>query len=327
MRNRLMKFKNSILIGACVAVTATATFAADVFPAKPVKVIVPWPAGQATDAAARAVAEKLGASLGQPFVIDNRAGAGGAIGSDAVAKSPPDGYTLLAGSTGSVTVNPLISRTNYDARSFAPAGVFATVPYVLVTAQSFPAKDAQELIALLKANPGKYSFASSGNGSIGHLISELFVARIGAKATHVPYKGSGGALVDVMAGRVDFMFDSVTSALPHVKSGRAHAYALSSARQSTSLPNVPSLASVGLRDFDVYAWIGLMAPAGTPEPVLATLNKNIQLAASSKSVKDQFLTLGLEAVEGSTPADMSKIVDVERDRLDGLIKAANIKVD
>ncbi|WP_269758722.1 tripartite tricarboxylate transporter substrate binding protein [Variovorax sp. E3] len=171
---------------------------ADGYPAKPVKVVVPWTAGQATDAAARAVSERLSASLGQAFIIDNKAGAGGAIGSDFVAKALPDGYTLLAGSTGSVTVSPLLTKTNYDGKSFAPVGVIATVPYVLVAANSFPAKDAQALIALVKANPEKYTFATSGGGSIGHLISELFLARIHGKATHVPYKGSSAALVDVL---------------------------------------------------------------------------------------------------------------------------------
>src|SRR4030095_15877976 len=204
-----MKFAFAKFVSPCLVLSGVASaFAADPYPSKPVKVIVPWTAGQATDAAARAVAERLGSTMKQPFIVDNRAGAGGAIGSDAVAKSPPDGYTLLAGSTGSVTVNPLLFKTNYDTKSFAPAGLIATVPYVLVTAESFPAKDAQALIALLRSNPGKYSFASSGNGSIGHLISELFVSKIGAKVSHIPYKGSSGALVDVIAGRVDFMFDS-----------------------------------------------------------------------------------------------------------------------
>ena len=324
-----MKLSHLMLAATCFALNAAApAFAADPYPSKPVKVIVPWTAGQATDAAARAVAERLGAAMKQPFIIDNRAGAGGAIGSDAVAKSPPDGYTLLAGSTGSVTVNPLLFKTNYDTKSFAPAGLIATVPYVLVTAESFPAKDAQALIALLRANPGKYSFASSGNGSVGHLISELFVSKIGAKVSHIPYKGSSGALIDVIAGRVDFMFDSVTSVLPHVKSGRVRAYALSSAKRSTTLPEIPPLATAtDLRDFDLYAWIGLMAPSGTPDAVLAALNKNIQEAVSSKLVKDQYLTLGVEAVEASTPADMSKLIDAERSRLGGLIKAANIKAD
>jgi len=301
---------------------------ADDYPAKPVKVVVPWTAGQATDAAARAVAERLSASLSQAFIIDNKAGAGGAIGSDFVAKAPPDGYTLLAGSTGSVTVSPLLTKTNYDGKSFAPVGVIATAPYVLVTANSFPAKDAQALIALVQANPGKYTFASSGGGSIGHLISELFLARINGKATHVPYKGSSAALVDVLAGRVDFMFDSVTSVVPHVKSGRAHAYALSSAKPSSTLPQIPTLAaSTSLKDFDVYAWIGLMAPVGTPEPILTRLNSSIQAAVSSKVVRDQYLTLGIEVVDKSSPADMAKVMEAERVRLGDLIKAANIKAD
>ena len=311
----------------CIALAfTTSATAAEPYPTKPVKVIVPWPPGQATDAATRAVSQHLATSMGQPFIVDNRAGAGGAIGSDAVAKSPPDGYTLLAASTGSVTVNPLISKTPYDFKSFVPAGVIATVPYVLVTSSTFPAKDAPSLIAMLRANPGQYTYASSGNGSIGHLIAELFLSRIDVKSSHVPYKGSGPALIDVMTGRVDFMFDSVTSVLPHVKSGRLKAYGLSSAKRSSTLPDIPSLASVtDLRDFDLYAWIGFMAPAGTPEAALSALNKNIQAAVSSKSVQDQYKTIGVEAAEQGTPADMAKLLDAERTRLGALIRAANIK--
>jgi len=324
-----MRFHPLAAAAAVLALAMSAGASAQApYPSKPVRVIVPWTAGQATDAAARAVAERLDTTMKQTFIIDNRAGAGGAIGSDMVAKSAPDGYTLLAGSTGSVTINPLLIKTNYDTSSFAPAGIIATVPYVLVTSASFPAKNAKELVALLKANPEKYSFASSGNGSIGHLISELFVSRIGAKVSHIPYKGSSGALVDVLAGRVDFMFDSVTSVLPHVKSGKIRAYGISSARRSTSLPEVPPLAdTAGLPDFDLYAWIGLLAPAGTPAPVLASLNEGIHAAVSSESVKEKYLTLGIEPVEASSPADMAKVIEAERTRLQALIKTANIRAE
>ncbi len=247
------------------AVAASPSTATEQYPNKPVKVVVPWPAGQATDAAARAVADALGEKLGKPFVIDNRAGAGGAIGSESVARSNRDGYTLLAGSTGAISVNPLLMKTNYSTASFAPVGLIATVPYVLVTSASFPAKDTQALIGELRSHPGKYTYASSGNGSIGHLTTELFLSNAGIKASHVPYKGSGPALVDVMAGRVDFMFDSVTSILPQIKSGRLRVYAVTSAKRSTAIPDVPTIAEVtDLKRFDVYAWIGLMAPAGTP---------------------------------------------------------------
>lgn len=318
----------SLFAAASVLSIATLSNAADVYPSKAVKVVVPWSAGQATDAAARAVTERLASSLHQPFVVENRAGAGGGIGSESVAKSAPDGYTLLAGSTGSVTVNPLLTKTSYDAASFAPAGLIATVPYVLVTAAEFPAKDAQTLMKLLKANSGKYTFASSGNGSIGHLIAEVFLARVGVKATHVPYKGSGGALTDVMGGRVDFMFDSVTSVAPHVKSGRVRAYAISSKKRSSTLPDVAPVAQVTeLSDFDLYAWIGLLAPKGTPDPVLDLLNKQIQAAVESPEVKRQYAVMGIEPVDVTSRASMAKLIADEQARLRTLIKDANIKLD
>jgi tripartite-type tricarboxylate transporter receptor subunit TctC len=313
---------------ALAAALATPAFAADPYPARAVRVVVPWPAGPATDVAARAVAERLAASSGQAFVIDNKPGGGGALGSDLVARAAPDGYTLLAGSTGSVTVNPLVSRTSYDAASFVPAGLVATVPYVLVTAPGFPARDAASLLALLRANPGKYSFASSGGGSIGHLISEIFLSKAGVKALHVPYKGSAPAQVDLQAGRVDFMFDSVSAVMPHLRSGRLRAYGLSSARRSASLPDVPPLSvAAGLADFDLYAWIGFVAPAGTPAPVLATLNQQIQQAVASKAVRDQYAILGIEPVDPIAPAELGKLIGEERSRIAALVRSANIKAD
>ncbi|MCA3186731.1 MULTISPECIES: tripartite tricarboxylate transporter substrate binding protein [unclassified Cupriavidus] len=314
--------------GLAVASMAVGVQAAGPYPDRPVKVIVPWPAGQATDAATRAVADILSQKLGQPFVVDNRAGAGGAIGSDAAARSTPDGYTLLAGSTGATTINPLITKTNYSASSFKPVGVIATVPYVLVSSSQFPAKDARALIAELRAHPGKYTFASSGSGSIGHLTAELFLASTGVKASHVPYKGSGPALVDVMAGRVDFMFDSVTSILPHLKAGRIHVYGLSSATRSASMPDVPTLAEVtDLKTFDLSAWIGLLAPAGTPDAVVATLNKQLQAVVNTADVKRRYLTIGVETPADTAAASMLKVMGNEQTRLQALIKQANIKVD
>ena len=323
----MMSFiKHALLPG---LILATAVQAAEpTYPLRAVKIVVPWTAGQATDVAARNMATALAAALNQPFVVDNKPGAGGALGSDFVAKSAPDGYTLLAGSTGSVTVNPLVSRTPYDAASFVPAGFIATVPYVLVTAPGFPARDVNALIAMLKAHPGKYTFASSGNGSIGHLIGELFVANIGAKVTHVPYKGSSGALLDVMAGRVDFMFDSVSSVLPHLKSERIRAYGLSSARRSAALPGVGSLASVAeLRDFDLFAWIGLMAPAGTPVEVTQKLNREMQEATAGKALREHFRNLGIEPVDGMSVSAAARLLADERARLGALIRSANIQAD
>lgn len=317
------------LLSVCFAFGLTSTaFSADDYPKRPVKVVVPWTAGQATDAAARAMSEALSKKMGQPFVIDNRAGAGGAIGSAEVARATPDGYTLLAGSTGPITVNPLLTKTNYSLKSFEPVGIIATVPYVLVSSPGFPAKDAKTLIAELKANPGKYTFASSGTGSIGHLAAELFLSEAGIKATHIPYKGSGPALVDVIAGRVDFMFDSVTSVQPQLSAGKVRAYGVSSAKRSETMPSVPTIAeATDLKSYDVFAWIGFLAPAGTPKNVVESLNKALQETAKSEAVKRMYGTVGLESVNDTSAAGMAKTMDQERARVQTLIKMANIKVE
>lgn len=297
------------------------------YPTKAVTVVVPWSAGQATDVATRTVTNRLAATLGQPFVVDNRPGAGGSIGSAYVAKASPDVYTLLAGSTGSVTINPILMKSPYNAKSFAPVGVVATVPYVLVTSARFPAMNLQELMIKLKAEPGKYSFASSGNGSIGHLVSELFLSRTELKAMHVPYKGSGGALPDVLAGRVDFMFDSISSVMPHVKAGKLRAYAISSNKRSAVMPNVPSVMEAArLKEFDLYAWIGLLAPAGSPEAVLERLNLALNAAVNTPDVTERLRGLGIEPATLSRSA-MARLMDDEKTKLGAVINEANIKLE
>lgn len=316
------------LLALAVTACSLATHAADPYPAKPVKFVVPWPAGQATDAVARAVAERMGAAAGQPFVIDNKAGAGGALGAEFVAKATGDGYTLLAGSSGSITVNPLFNKVGYSPRSFATAGMMATVPYVLVTAADFPAKNGQALVEALKKEPGKITYASSGSGSMQHMVGEAFLARVGAKATHIPYKGSAPALTDVIAGRVNYAFETVTAALPHIKSGRLKALAISSERPSSVIPEVPPLAeAMGVPGFDMYAWIGVVAPAGTPPAMLDQLNAAIQAALKTPEVRTQFRTLGVEPMDGMSRAEAAKVITTEHDTLSKLIASAGIKPD
>ena len=316
------------LVWSCAAALAPVAIAAPPYPVKAVKVVVPWPAGQATDIVARVVSERLTASLGQPFVIDNKAGAGGALGSDFVAHAPADGYTLLAGSSGSITVNPLIRKTSYASSDFTTAGIVATVPYVLVSRQDFPAKDAEALVALIKSNPTKYTYASSGSGSMQHLVMELFLNSINGKTVHVPYKGSAPALTDVMGGRVDFVFDTVTAVAAHVKAGKLRAYGLSTRNSSAALPDVRPLAqTAGIADFDLYAWIGFMAPSATPEAELNLINKAIQEAIAMPAVREQYRTLGVEPVDRLSRAEAKRLIADEHARLGKVIKESNISAN
>jgi tripartite-type tricarboxylate transporter receptor subunit TctC len=322
---QIMKIPRTLFCTLALVLSA-ASSAAEPYPSKPVKVVVPWPAGQATDAVARAVAERLATSLGQPFVIDNKPGAGGAIGSEFVARAGADGYTLLAGSSGSVTVNPLVMKTNYNASNFTSAGIAATVPYVLVSRPDFPAKDVESLIALIKNNPGKYTYASSGNGSMQHLVMELFLSNIKGKTVHVPYKGSAPALMDVLSGRVDFVFDTVTSVGTFVKAEKLRAYGLSTKRSSAALPDVRSLSQVaGLSEFDIYAWIGIMAPTGMPDNELKKLNKAIQEVVAMPSVREQYRMLGVEPVDQLSQAASNQLIANEQVRLGRIVKEAGIQ--
>lgn len=308
-----MKFSTiamTAMLGLCAAPLA---HAAEAYPDKPVRVIVPWTPGQATDVAARAASEKLADALGQPFIVENRAGAGGSIGAGFVAKSAPDAYTLLAGSSGSVTIAPLLNKTGYNSSDFEPAGMIAKIPYVLVTSADFPARNAQELIDLLRKNPEKYTYASSGPGSIGHLTAETFLARAGVKAQHIPYKGSAGAVTDVMGGQVSFMWDSVSSASTQVAAGRARAYAVSSPQRAVSLPDVPTLAEVSdIKDFDMVAWVALMAPKGAPAASLDRINDAMQKVLQGPDVAQQFKTLGIDPYP--LPREQAKAVLAEESR-------------
>lgn len=310
---------------ASILTCGTAAYAQEQYPNKAVQVVVPWTPGQATDAAARTAADKLSGATGQSFVVENKAGAGGTVGAAFVARAKPDGYTLLAGSTGSITTGPLLNGAPYSDKDFAPVGLIATVPYVLVTAANFPASSASELVEELRKNPEKYSFASSGVGSIGHLTAELFTTRLGIQATHIPYTGSARALTDVISGEVTFMFDSPTSIAAHVESGRVRAYAISSINRSKTLPDVPTVAeSTELKDFDLIAWIGLLAPAGTSDDILDSLNKHINENLVGDEVAQRYLTLGIDLATSSR-SDLSRIISEEHARVSGLLEAAGIK--
>ena len=313
---------------AALAIAGASAAFAQGYPNRPIKVVVPWPPGQATDLAARLVAQQLTESLGQPLIVDNRPGAGGVIGSNVVAKSPADGYTLLAGSSGPISINPIVQTVPYDPeKAFVPISLIATGPFVLVTRPGFPAADVREFIALLKAKPGKYSFASSGTGATAHLVSELFNSLAGVQATHVPYTGSSPALTDVISGEVDYAFETVPAVVGHVKAGRLWAYGLSVNRRSAALPALAPIAEAAdLPGFDIGAWIGYMAPAGTPRPVLERLSAAINKALQVPELRERYVALGLDPVS-STPEETTAFLKSEHARYSAIAKQANIKLD
>ena len=298
------------------------------YPNRPVKVIIPWPPGQATDLAARIVGDKLAAQLGQPFVMENRPGAGGAIGTDFVAKSAPDGYTLLAASSGPISIMPNLQKTPYEPlRDFAPASIIATLPFSLVVASSFPAQNMKEFLALVRANPGKYTFASSGTGATAHMFAELFNSMAQLKAVHVPYKGSVPALTDVMGGQVSYAIETVAATGAHVKSGKLRTFGVTTAKRSAAMPDVPTLAEAAeIPGYDCAAWVGYLAPAGTPKEVLAKLAAEIQKAMQGADVKERYLVLGMD-VASNTPDDMAAYMKREQERYGQIVKSAGIKIE
>ena len=312
---------------ALLAFAATTFASAQPYPNRPVKVVVPWPPGQATDIAARTLAEKLSQVLGQTFVIDNRAGAGGTIGTEFASKAAPDGYTILAGSSGPISISPNVQKVPYDPeKDFEPIALIATTPYVLVTNPSLPVANLQEFIALLRANPGKYSFASSGTGATSHLITELFNMSTKVTATHVPYKGSAPALTDIIAGHVTYTFETSAAVLGHVKAGRLKALAVSSASRAISLPELPTIAeALNLPGFDMRAWIGYIAPTGMPREMRMRLAAESQKILDTADMKERLNTLGLEP-GGLAPDEFGEFLKKQNERFGSVARQANIRV-
>jgi tripartite-type tricarboxylate transporter receptor subunit TctC len=301
---------------------------AQAYPNRPVKVIVPWPPGQATDIAARMVAQKLQEQTGQPFVIDNRPGAGGSLGTGVAATSPADGYTLLAASSGPISIMPSLQKLPYEPqKDFVLVSLITRNPYALVVHPSFPANSMKELIALLKANPDKYTYASSGTGATAHLLAELFSSMAQVQVRHIPYKGSAPAMTDVMNGQVSYMIETVAATVGNVKAGRLKALGVSTLKRSAALPDVPTIAeSANLPDYDAAAWIGYAAPAGIPREALTRLSVEIRKALESADMKEKLLAAGLDPVL-TTPEELPAFMRREQERYAAVIRNANLKVD
>lgn len=315
---RFMWFVASLLFAGAVAAQA--------YPNRAVKVVVPWPPGQATDIAARVVAERLQTALGQPFVIENKPGAGGAIGSEQVAKAAPDGYTLLAASSGPLSIMPNLQKTPYEPlKDFGPVSLIAATPFALVVHPSFPASNAREFIAEIKANPGKYTFSSSGTGATAHLFTELFNSMAQIQARHVPYKGSTAGLTDIMNGQITYTIETVAATAGFIKSGRLKTFGVSTAKRTGALPDVPPLAETAGIPYDAAAWIGYAAPAGTPRDIVARLSGEMQKALKADDMKQRMINVGLDAVS-STPEEMAAFMKREQERYADIIRSANISI-
>ena len=296
---------------AAFALAAHAATAAAAWPDKPITLVVPYPPGGPTDIVGRSVAQGLSDELGQTVIVDNRSGAGGNIGADMVAKSAPDGYTLLMATTAHAINMSLFKNLGYDTRkSFVPLSLLTKGPLVLVTRPDLPAKSVGELIALAKASPGKLTFASSGNGQSTHLSAELFNTMAGIRMVHVPYRGSAPAMTDVMGGQADIMFNTMLSSMPYVKDGKLRALAVTSAARSPAAPDVPTVAESGLPGYEATAWNGLMAPAGTPDAVVQKLSAALKKVLSRPDMQKQFAQQGFDA-EWMTPAEYGKFLDDE----------------
>jgi tripartite-type tricarboxylate transporter receptor subunit TctC len=301
--------------------------AAQPYPAKAIRLIVTYPPGGGADTMARLLSPKLGEALGQPVVVENRAGASGTIAADLVAKSSPDGYTLMLDAA-NFAVNPsLYPKLPYDpAKAFAPVTLLVLFPNMVVVNPAFPVSSIRQLIEKIKAEPGKIAFASSGNGSAQHLAAELFRQRAGLDMVHVPYKGGGPALIDVMGGQVPLYFGNMASALPHVKNGKLKALAITGAKRSPAAPDLPTVAESGMPGYQVYEWNAIFAPAGTPAPVVNRLQSEFAKALALPDIKERIAALGGEIV-ASSPGDTAAWLREQTASWAKVVREGNIKVE
>jgi tripartite-type tricarboxylate transporter receptor subunit TctC len=316
---------------ACLAALPAAAQAT--WPTKPVRIVVPFAAGGTTDILARAMAPELSKAFGQQFIVDNRAGAGGNVGAEIVARSAPDGYTLLMGTVGTHGINrALYAKLPYDPiKDFAPITLVAGVPNVMVMqtekARSLGINTVADFIKYAKANPGKVNMASSGNGTSIHLAGELFKSMSGTYMVHFPYRGSGPALLDMVGGTMDVMFDNLPSSMPQIKAGKLKALAVTSAKRSDAMPDVPTIEqAAGLKGFDASSWFGLLAPAGTPPDIVNRIQQEVARSLSTPAMKEKLLAQGA-IPSGNTPAEFARLIDSEHKKWAKVVKDSGAKVD
>lgn len=318
----------SVLLLAIAATLTSPLAASQAYPSKPVRLIVPFPPGGATDIIGRTLAQKLSTQLGQTVIVDNKPGAGGTLGSNEAAKAAPDGYTLLLATTSTHSIAPsLYKNIPYSVeRDFAPISEVATATNVLIVTPNLPVTNVAELVALAKSKPDALNFASSGNGTIVHLQSELFKLDAGVQLTHVPYKGTALAIPDLIGGQTHLLFDSLVSALPHIKGGKVKALAVTSTKRTPLLPNVPTVIESGLPGYEVNTYFGLFAPPGTPRDIVQRLQREVAAAVQSAEVKERFASQGAEPV-GGTPEALSALIRTETVKWKRVIDAGQIKLD
>ena len=322
-----MKLVRWLAAGLAAGVMAGAAWG-QAYPNRPVKIVVPYPPGGVTDLFARALGAQMQESMGQPFLVENRPGASQMVGAVYVAKSPPDGYTLFMGSSGSIAVNPgMYPKLPYDPiRDFAPISLNLKVPFFLVTHPSFPASNVKEVIAHLKANPGKVNFASAGTGASNHLTAEYFMSAAGVKMVHVPYKGSPPAVTDLLAGQVSLMFDTGPVVLPHAKAGRLKVHGVGSVQRAAAAPDLPTIAESGFPGFEAVGWAGYMAPTGTPREIITKLSAEIAKGLQDQALKDRFVALGSEVLS-STPEEFGAYIRSETAKWGKVIKDSGAKAE
>jgi tripartite-type tricarboxylate transporter receptor subunit TctC len=331
MQRRHALFSLPVLaaLAALGAAPATAVAQAPAWPAKPLRLVIPFPAGGATDIIGRLLAQKLGAALGQQVVIDNKPGAGGTIGADLVAKAPADGHTLLLATSSTHSIGPALNpKMPYDAfRDFAPIAQVAHAPSVLVVGAGFPKGNALDLIRTLKANPGKYNFGSSGIGTYPHLSAEMFKWRAGGLfVVHIPYRGTGLVVTDLIAGQITFLMDSIVSAQSHIRDGRVRALAVTGAQRSSSLPDVPTFTELGVPGLAFSNWFGFFAPAGTSAEVVQRIGRELNTIMRTPEVAERLRALGADPVTG-TPEAFAKVIRDEHDSWKAVIQRAGIKAE
>ena len=318
----LRAFILALTLTGCVGASAQS------WPARPVKIVVPSPPGDGSDVTARAVADKLAAALGQPFIVENKPGAGGVVGAEQVAHAAPDGYTLIMGNAGSHGINAAVyTHLNYDVvRDFAPISLIAQSPNVLVANEDAPFKTVKDLIDQARAKPGKIDFASGGQGSSAHMSMELFEYLTHTSLNHIPYKGATPALTDIIAGTIPVMFVNLPPAMGHIRSGKVRALAVTTARRWSALPDVPTVAESGVPGFETVAWFGLLAPAATPKPIIDQLAARIEAIVQMPDVRARIEATGAQAV-GSTPEQFAARIHDDVDKWKRVAGAAKIRID